>query len=478
MKYTKIDIEEIKRRIEIVHNQIIKIKPETYEGVREKATFIDEEYGEFSSKVYSVLKGSTHPTRARNSQKNKVRGQTPKNKLSLKEIKDKIKNLNLAYNLTLVEETYKNVSSKADFIDEDYGKFSATVHDILAKKSNHPDRTKKIREASCISKYGEDYGKVRFLKSTEVMLEKYGVRTSFEIPGVQERAILTRKQNDKNNLYTSKGEREIISWIRSIGLEPTHFSSGKAELDIYLPDLKLGIEYNGEYWHSEEKSTSGRFNLKIKQDYYKSKGIQVINIWEYHWKTRKEQVKSFLLSKLHKNKSIGARKCEFKVIDKQEAWDLLDKTHIQGHNNWTQLALGCYFEGELIGCATFSMHHRGKDEIVLDRFTCKAGITVIGALNKFSKIASNHFKRDIYSWAHKTISNATGYYQAGWEFVEEHKPDYFYYGKGRHISKQSRMKKAIKTPEGMTEREHAKLDGLLRCYDCGKIKIVYRYKEN
>ena len=57
--------------------------------------------------------------------------------------------------------------------------------------------------------------------------------------------------------------------------------------------------------------------------------------------------------------------------------------------------------------------------------------------------------------------------------LEELGKDTFGYWKVLDVSKQSRQKKLVSTPEGMTEREHAKLDGLLRIYDCGKIRYKY-----
>ena len=66
-----------------------------------------------------------------------------------------------------------------------------------------------------------------------------------------------------------------------------------------------------------------------------------------------------------------------------------------------------------------------------------------------------------------------GYERAGWVTEETLKPDYFYTDLIEVISKQSRRKSAVNTPEGLTERDHALLDGLFRVYDCGKIR--YRF---
>ena len=59
---------------------------------------------------------------------------------------------------------------------------------------------------------------------------------------------------------------------------------------------------------------------------------------------------------------------------------------------------------------------------------------------------------------------------------EQLKPDYFYTDGINVISKQSRMKSVVGTPEGVTEAEHAILDGLVKAYDCGKIRFVFKFK--
>ena len=55
-------------------------------------------------------------------------------------------------------------------------------------------------------------------------------------------------------LKKSKGEIELTEYIKSIYLEEimenTRDFLGGKELDIYLPDIQLAIEYNGNYWHA------------------------------------------------------------------------------------------------------------------------------------------------------------------------------------------------------------------------------------
>jgi len=67
-------------------------------------------------------------------------------------------------------------------------------------------------------------------------------------------------------------------------------------LDIYLPDLKIAIEYNGIYWHSLPKSI---IKDQIKQDECKRLGIDLLVINEQDWIDDKDielnKINSFIM---------------------------------------------------------------------------------------------------------------------------------------------------------------------------------------
>lgn len=59
------------------------------------------------------------------------------------------------------------------------------------------------------------------------------------------------------------------------------------ELDIYLPEINLAIEYNGEYWHSISQS---KVNRDDKSYRCLLKGITLIHIEEVDWKANKKYI--------------------------------------------------------------------------------------------------------------------------------------------------------------------------------------------
>jgi hypothetical protein len=274
--------------------------------------------------------------------------------------------------------------------------------------------------------------------------------------------------------FSSKSELEILSWVRSLGLEASKHRQGGKELDIFIPSLNIGIEYNGLYWHCELHKDQKYHQDKTK--YFKEQGIRVIHVFEHIWRDKQPQLKSFLRSALGKNEhKIGARQCEVKEISKEDANEFAKLYHIQGSASSNQLSVGLLYKNELVAVATFGRHHRDSSITVLNRFIGRENYSVIGGLSKIMKFATNNLQRDIITWADNSISEGSGYLKAGWVFEEELPADYFYTDFTDVFSKQSRKKSVVGTPELITEHEHALHDGLFRVYDCGKVRMKFSY---
>lgn len=67
------------------------------------------------------------------------------------------------------------------------------------------------------------------------------------------------------------------------------------ELDIYLPDLNIAIEFNGNYWHSDDvllatyNMTADEYHT-MKRTMCEDKGITLFFVWEHDWCNFYEEV--------------------------------------------------------------------------------------------------------------------------------------------------------------------------------------------
>ena len=99
------------------------------------------------------------------------------------------------------------------------------------------------------------------------------------------------------SLSTSKYEDEIADYIST-------FYSGELvrnsrniisplEIDLYYPDKKIAIEFNGDYWHNESRVTSDYHYNKFKKCF--DSGIILVSIFEHEWLSNKDSIKDYLI---------------------------------------------------------------------------------------------------------------------------------------------------------------------------------------
>jgi predicted transcriptional regulator len=279
---------------------------------------------------------------------------------------------------------------------------------------------------------------------------------------------LVLKQSQSNHHIVQKNNRSIIP---------------PKELDIYIPELNLAIEYCGLYWHSEPYKDKNYHYNKMKE--CNNLGIRLITIFEDEWKNRAFQIKNLLKSVLGVyTKRVFARKCQVKEISTPIAKIFLEKNHIQG-SSVAEVAFGLYFDSDLLGVVTASKHHRqGQEKVfVLNRLAFLDNIQVIGGTSKLLRYLVDYSKEKGYkkliSWSDSRWSEGNVYKKTGFKLEQEIKPDYSYFcqNTGKRLSKQSNTKKALlkKGAIGKTEHEMALSLDLYRIWDCGKKRWVINF---
>ena len=293
----------------------------------------------------------------------------------------------------------------------------------------------------------------------------------------------------------SNNEKSLLKFIKKyykdkIIENDKKILNGK-ELDIYLPKLKIAIEYCGLYWHSELYKDNN-YHLD-KLNLCKGKGIRLIQVFEDEWLNKKSIVKSKIRHILGLNKNlpkIYARKCYIKEIDSKKKNKFLDKYHIQG-KDMSCIKLGLFTiinsKRKLVAVMTFKIPRNKKiNTYELSRFATKRKFNIIGG---FSKLLS-YFKKN-YKWK-KIVTHADLRYSSfddnlydinGFKLSHQSKPTYTYFLKCKKIRihksnfKKSKIKE--KLPEiydvNLTELEMMENSKYLRIYDCGT--LAYKYKK-
>jgi hypothetical protein len=284
---------------------------------------------------------------------------------------------------------------------------------------------------------------------------------------------------------SSVKEIEVLEFIKSnYKGEVIHLFRQGLEIDIYLPDLNLGFEFNGLYWHSEIFKDRN-YHLG-KTEYFEKLGIRIIHIWEDDWLYRNTIIKSQIKNWLgFSDLKIGARRCQVKeIVDKAEYRKFLDENHIQGYVPST-LKLGLYYKNELVSLMTFD-HFEGRkkmnlDEWNLSRFCNKINTNVLGGASKLLKyFILNYNPSRIISFSDKSWSVGNLYFKLEFSVKNITKPNYYYVVDGIRSNKQKWKKSNLvklgfdkKLSESQIMEDNF---GAVKIFDCGQIKFEYRLK--
>ena len=158
------------------------------------------------------------------------------------------------------------------------------------------------------------------------------------------------------------------------------------ELDIYIPEKKLAIEFDGLFWHSDANSNITKNYHLNKTELCEKQGIQLIHVFEDEWIEKRNIVKSRIKNLLGiYDKTIFARKCEIKEVDPKESKQFQDENHIQGNVN-AKIHLGLYFNDKLIALMTFGKcRFDKKHEWEMLRFCNKLDHHIPGSASKLLK---------------------------------------------------------------------------------------------
>lgn len=284
---------------------------------------------------------------------------------------------------------------------------------------------------------------------------------------------------------TSDIELELFSFVSSICADTISTYKDGKHIDVFIPHLNIGFEFNGVYWHSEAKKS--RYYHSEKVEYFYNRDIRYVQIWEDDWINNQDVVKQFIRNLLGQNNRIGARKTHVVEISQSEFSTFMDDNHMQGATS-ASIRLGLVYQDKIVAAMGFknvasNVTTVGKTAELV-RF---ANVNVTGAFTKLLKYFERNFDYDyIKSFADLEIVDKRSNVYSKHGFVAEDviEPDYRYYnyrtGQREHKFgyRKSTFQKLGFDITNKTERELALEYGLLRCYDSGKIKYTKKIDRN
>ena len=283
---------------------------------------------------------------------------------------------------------------------------------------------------------------------------------------------------------SSKGEREIGDYIRSLGFKVDNNAivdnvSGEIDLEVTKPcGDKVYIDFHSTWYHGDEINPSPLHHTrKLEQINGKFLYIQIM---EDEWALRKEIVKTRLAHVLGVSGSVVyARHTKVRKVSWAEAKNFYEEHHLQGSPNNTSDNWGLYKDKELLACISFSKPRFTKDvDVELLRFASVG--SVVGG---FSKLLKNYLRQHpevetIGTYADRMWSEGEVYGKQGFEFKGHTKPGYSWYKGLNRVSRYDAQKHKLKNwlesfDPNLSEDKNMRAAGYWRVYNAGNTRWVY-----
>lgn len=261
------------------------------------------------------------------------------------------------------------------------------------------------------------------------------------------------------------------------------------EIDIYLPDFKLGIEVNPTWTHSVDTGSYGQ-----SDKYYHQKksllaadsNIGLLHMYdsdfidESKYQIFLTQIKALTVSKI----KIGARQCCVKMIDRITCNQFLEQYHFQGGERSSFVQYGLFYHDILIGVLSMGKSRYTSDDYEILRYCMNPNYIVHGCFQKLFQTFLryiNHSCRIVsYMDLNKRMTASNVYEKNGFSLDNITTPDYVWYNqsgtkmKSRYsVQKKQLIKQGFDASKSEVDIMHEQ--GYFRVFGAGSKRYIYQY---
>lgn len=282
------------------------------------------------------------------------------------------------------------------------------------------------------------------------------------------------------SFFVSDAEKEIGEFLKQNINSDIIFNTRNVispfELDIFIPEYNIAIEYCGLFWHS----LKDKYYHRDKMIMCNNKGTRLITIFEDEWENKKDIVKKMLINIIgNDNNSIYGRKCNIVIPDRADVINFFNNTHVQSGNVSYSISIALYYNSIMVAVMTFI---KREDEVYeLNRFS--SSVRVVGGFSKLLKyFIKTYSPREIISFADLRWSNGNLYEKNGFVLDKTLPPSYSYVINKKRYNKRKFRHGKIKNmlekyDENLSEHQNMDKHDILRIYDCGLNRYVMEIKK-
>lgn len=391
-----------------------------------------------------------------------------------------------AWNRGLTKETDERVAEQAKNLEGQNNPFYGRKH---TKETKHAIAdTKRLSFETVIERIGEKHSNVLVLSDASAYKTNNSKLSILcTVCGIKHEVsyweLMIRWLCKVCNPSGSLQQHEISMFVREIlGDEANVIVSTRSiiaplELDVWVPEKRVAIEYHGLYWHSggRDDNVYDPESHKKKHKMCVAKGIRLIQVFGDEWKNKREICKSMISNALGVNECIlNARECTVHRVDVKSTKQFLIDNHISG------AALASYHytlldkKSDIVGVLTlrrpnnYMKKYNGMLEIA--RLAFKKGTTVRGGASKLIKAASTDVKdkcEGLLTYADLRFGEGSVYEHAGFNRIDDTQLNYWYTDGSKRIDRSK-----VRATQEFSEYESAKQQGLRKIYGCGNAVYI------
>ena len=255
-------------------------------------------------------------------------------------------------------------------------------------------------------------------------------------------------------------------------------------IDIYIPSLKIGFEYNGNYWHTNKQKNDTNYH-KSKTDIALSKGIRLYHIWEYEDSLKVESKLKSILGKI--DVKYRHSKLQIKSVSTSEQREFLDINHLHGYLAST-FCFGYYTKDEkLVSLISFNVKRDNSCELV--RFCNIMDSKIFQGFSRLLKHSIKYLKAEypctssVFSYAYRDWTpdpNSNVYMTNGFTLDGILSPSLRYYNDNddKVYTRQTYMKHKLmklfpsEYSDNLTADQILDLNRIYPMYDSGNLKFI------
>ena len=235
-------------------------------------------------------------------------------------------------------------------------------------------------------------------------------------------------------LSSSKAEQDLYKIIKDLfpGAISRHKveNNQRLELDVFVPEKSVGIEFNGIFWHSDgavfraynkgmpllNMLKECRLQHITKYNACKERGIILLNIFEDDWKNKKQAVLSTIKSALGLDESITADECIIVNVSQAHADHFVLENSIQDPIS-SSFNIGLTHQGTLVLLVAVTINQAMWVTVFK-----KSGVTVTGGISKAVLHLRQQKRLPIITKCDLSYDNGAAFLEAGFSPVETTEP--------------------------------------------------------